>query len=486
MGEDYTWLFGADDRGRTPRHVFHLVERLLRRCAAEPYKSNLDARLRGATEDRASLSEFIAHVDTAMDRIGWAVERPNLDEKHLSLVFGMMASYPELDEDVRARGVALSLDRRFGRHFFAQFLFEKGGQVWDAKEGDAVPVPYVDRVHRTRRRRIDPSRLEDPVDRLPWLRVVPPLKGWSLKLDTRFAAPLACAGSDQKPHDSRRISIGVACVNRYSGKDEELTWEVSEYGTKRKFTYVRPIDREDQLDRMRRLMEIARETVDILVYPELVTTSSGQAALLRDFAMAGRGKRLVAVVAGSSHCLWEEAETRVNRAAARFAGVEWILTHDKLATYSYFAPDGLGGTVEHVEDIQCKREITVCLSRNWYMAILICKDAFDSTNVVPLLRGVGANLILVPSHTDRVDEMVPPLQDLANKNQGLAVIANNPLALLNDPARLRDQHAALIAPNRVVEPCQIDPELHPPPRLVVFNLEDGFWPQLRVLPEGAS
>jgi predicted amidohydrolase len=459
-------------------HAFDLASCLLRYCqtrqedlAGFVINNKLGRKVLKGIKQKARLY-FRANNDSFMDK--------GKRDFVLSEIFA--GGFPPC---VGAWGVAEELSNRYGKSFLDEFLARHSDQEWVAKPGDAIPVPYVSPKEwaetanewkltdpKTRFSPTDPGRLAGSFSKLPWLRLVSHLAdGWSVILDTRFAHALDQLHGSNALTGRRDITIGTALLNQDSKKGLEFDWEMDPDQTGSPiFFNVQPKMWVGQDERMRVVLDRAKSVANVLVYPELCACRDTQLDLVQQFH--SEPSFVQVLVAGSTHCFDKNdsnAVHRRNRAAvalrARVSGYE----HDKIRPFSYWAQaDGEAEKVEHFEAIHSRKEFRICVSKAWFMSVLICKDCLDDEEIVPLLKEFGVNLLLVPAHTEKM-ELFEDLSSLVHRNQAVVVVANNPMKLL-DGSDLRDGHALVMSPGR--RPLSVVYGREPgqaPPRLLLFN-----------------
>jgi len=364
-----------------------------------------------------------------------------------------------------ARALALAIDECKGNQFLTRFLLQHRDKEWEPKPGDPLPVAALNMEHFRRKAKVGkknsptrPERLSESFDQLPHLRLVPELNpGWTIKLDTRFARVLDTLRGQKSRYE---ITIGTALLNRESENGKELQWDVYEEGQIYRFFNVQPVNPDQQLKRMQRALQKARLDTDILVFPELCTTFSGQQSLIEEFR-TNPGKIKI-LVAGSCHIDSHSGDggrnPRRNQTMVAMEPGNSQYAHCKIHPFTYFAATPKSDDpVEHHEAIQSRKEFRICLSREWFLSVLICKDCLDDEVLVSLLKRFGVNLLLVPSHTDEIDPFDALLRPLVITNLAVVALANNPMERIRREDGPRDGHALFLGPigKKPIPPKQI-------------------------------
>lgn len=310
---------------------------------------------------------------------------------------------------LQARSLALGLDNAVGHRLAA--AFRNRGQVRIAAN-DPVPVcrPPWKRIF-SRRIAIspDPQNSSPEPDRLPRLCLAPeslgPLQVEIDCVDVDQLGPLLNA-------DSQIVATGIpnqSLREFRSGRHEE--------GSGKSFFPFAPRDGQAQRNHLLGILHQASLSgAAVLIFPELCVDQECIAALVEAFRRAPGSLRLL--VLGSHHTC-AEGEPR-NECLAAVRGSARLLRHWKYRPF-------LDTRQKITEGIATSpRKLTIFLSEAWTFTLLICKDLLDS-ETRSLVEKLGITLVLVPALTPKTSQFEEYAGSLAQSNQALVVIANNPI-----------------------------------------------------------
>jgi hypothetical protein len=467
MSVDPTYL----ERFLRARSFFDLAVALLQYCREKEHELNrhLQGGSRGISQLKFAERQWLQRLEKTTSS--------SVDQKDREIIRESFDADDGLPACLRARALALVVHDRAGKHFSTDFLSRHKNEEWEARPDEGIAVPYPQRTDMTSagipRRDLptDPERYSDSYDRLPGLRLAPRLKeGCKVVLDTRFAEDLddlrSPAGAPKQTRYDLRF--GAAVLNRESKKGSELDWTEEFDGQIGKFFDVHPVDGAQQLERMRRILAQARKELDVLVFPELCTTREDQSRLIEEFrADPGRIRLLVA---GSCHHPNSGGNGdlsdgyRRNEAAVAMRPSNREYVHHKMRKYSYKGTECI-----YHEDIDCKDSIRICLSHEWFLSVLICKDGLDHHGVVSTLEDFGVNLLLVPALSEKLNPFLTFLGSLVLANHAVIAVANNPMELASGD-ELRDGHALFMGPiGKLRLPRRVNPDRQPPPLFCYYN-----------------
>jgi hypothetical protein len=335
---------------------------------------------------------------------GWFEKRSEeLDPENRERILNALLKESEVPLVVRARAIAVGLDRALGQRFYGPF---RTAGVQRLKPDSPVLTsrpPLKDILGSLNPR---PERLDPRVDRLPNLRLAPSdLHHFEIDLDFSLQDSL---GPILDPENQ----VFVTC---HPNRSLEEFVARNDNTPADSFFWLQPKDAERQDRIVRALLEKAVvEGASVVLFPELCLEAEAARRWLAELKSPPSPIRLF--VAGSHH----EVVTgkRRNQALALLRGRKEPLRHWKSFRY---VDKELGREDIH-EDAP---GFTVYFSGGWSLVILICKDFLVET-VRQMLEALAVNLVLVPSMTGSAtpfEEFVPlPTQT----HQALVVMANSP------------------------------------------------------------
>ncbi|WP_313405236.1 hypothetical protein [Aeromicrobium sp.] len=136
------------------------------------------------------------------------------------------------------------------------------------------------------------------------------------------------------------------------------------------------------------------------------------------------------------------------------------------------------------EQITTSSEIRIFASDRWALAVLLCLDTLDS-EVVEALIDIGVNLLVVPTMSAKTKSMANVMARLSTGSQGLAIMANGPVAWGSEPDPERfvggRAEAVFSGPYRDEPDVLRFPEVKPGPAhgtgMWIFNFteREGVW-----------
>lgn len=157
--------------------------------------------------------------------------------------------------------------------------------------------------------------------------------------------------------------------------------------------------------------EVCDGAADLALVPELAGT---ERAVATAAALMGEGHRNALVLAGTRH---ETAgERRTNIASVVLPSGEVLRVAKRTPFWDVDVREGI---------TECGEPIRVLVSADVRLAVLICKD-FLVPSLLEAVAHAGANLILVPSMSRRLDLHDVAARELAARAHALCVVANGP------------------------------------------------------------
>ncbi|HWU88978.1 MAG TPA: hypothetical protein VN253_17050 [Kofleriaceae bacterium] len=389
-------------RERGAFHIVELTAELLRLCrgrGAELRASRIDPRW--ATTFR-QLRRGVADV---------VRDRGQLDGEDAHRLAGLVAGHGAASppDVLVARAIAEGLDDGAGQ-FFADWFY---GQELDLEPGDPFPVADSKMRSWVPSSTGAPSVRTEPLDRLPRLRLAPSdLRG--LRVSMRWAdAQLA------ELEHVERFGIGIPC-----GPDvfETFTWQRYSIDAQHLFFHVRPRDEAWLEANVRTVLELAaRRGVGLLVLPELCLTEAMYARLVSSRAFCA-----VPFVVPGSHHAPSGVGPGHNETGLLVRGKP-IVAHRKFRPVLFpdrLDDDGNRRDVTRQEHLAVdESRLSICVSGDWSVATLICKDVMDNA-VQDLLRDLAVQLVLVPAMSPKVEDFADLAQQLGRDPQGVTLVAN--------------------------------------------------------------
>ena len=332
---------------------------------------------------------------------------PALRQRLVALTFS--DEFCSLAPVLRARSLALGLDHAMGHRLTA--AFRNRGQVLIAAN-DPVPVcrpPWKGIFSRRIEISPDPQNSSPEPDRLPHLCLAPESLG-------PLQVAIDCLEIDQLgpllDEESQVVATGLPNQSL-----SEFRSGRSAADTGKAFFPFAPGNGRVQRDRLLSIFHQARLAgVAVLVFPELCMDEECSKALVEEFHRAPGSLRLL--VLGSHHTC-AEGEPR-NESLAVVRGSPRLLRHWKYRPFldtRQKIPEGIESS---------PRKLTVFLSEAWSFTLLICKDLLD-TETRSLVEKLGVTLVLVPALTPKTSQFEEYAGSLAQSNQALVVVANNPI-----------------------------------------------------------
>lgn len=324
-----------------------------------------------------------------------------LEDDNRALVLAVLQAESRIPRVVRARAIAVGLDRALGHRFYGVF---RTPEVRRLQPDAPVPVtrPPLKEILGSLNAR--PERLDPRVDRLPNLRLAPSdLDGFEIDLDLRFQDSLG-------PILDEEHQVFATChPNKCLAEFEALNHDTPADS----FFWFQPKDGKRQDRVLRALLEnAAMAGATVVLFPELCAAAG--AAWLTGLKSPPSPIRLL--VAGSHHI--EAGERRRNQALALLRGRKEPLRHWKSFRYV----DKRLGREDIYEDAP---GFTVYFSGGWSCAIVICKD-FLVDRVRRLLEALAVNLVLVPSMTGSSTPFEGFVPLLTQTHQAFVMMANSP------------------------------------------------------------
>lgn len=391
--------------GRITAGSFHVVElaaELLQLCRSR------SEQLRTALLDPrwTSIRSRIRHeaADTVRDR-------GQLDADDARQLTNLVAQpqVREAPDVLSARAMAEGLDAGAGQ-FFADWFH---GMDLDLAPNDPFPVTDSNVRRWVASSTGRPSTRTEPLDRLPRLRLAPAdLRG--LRVSMRWVdAKLA------ELEHVERFGLGVV-----SGPDvfDAFAWERYTIGTQGLFFNVRPRRPAELEARIHaRVVEAEQRDVDLLLLPELCITEEMHASLIAKKTF----DRLPFVVAGSYHSPPEVGPG--HNESVLFAHGRRVASHRKFRPV--VIPDryddaGAACEVARQEHLRVdESRISVLVTGDWSVALLICKDAMENA-VQDLLRELAVQLVLVPAMSPNTEDFADLARQLGRDPQSCMLVAN--------------------------------------------------------------
>jgi len=326
-----------------------------------------------------------------------------LDPDNRDRVLKTLREDSEVPWVIRARAIAVGLDRALGRRFYGRF---REPEVQRLKPDSPVLVTRPPLKEILGSLNAPPERLDPRADRLPNLRLAPSdLHHFEIDLDFRLQDRLG-------PILDKENQVFVTCHPNDSLKE---LFARNDDTPADSFFWFQPKDAERQDRIVRALLERAVAAgASVVLFPELCLESGAARRWLEELQSPPPPIRLL--VAGSHH---EEVNgRRRNQALALLRGRKEPLRHWKSFRY---VDKELGREDIH-EDAP---GFTVYFSGGWSLAILICKD-FLVERVRQMLEAMAVNLVLVPSMTGSATPFEGFVPMLAQTHQAFVIMANSP------------------------------------------------------------
>lgn len=158
--------------------------------------------------------------------------------------------------------------------------------------------------------------------------------------------------------------------------------------------------------------EICDGPSDVALVSELAGTASATSHVV---TLVADSQRNTLVLTGTQHVT--EGERRANVASLVLPSGEVVTTAKRTPFWDVDIREGIS---EHRDPIR------ILVSADVRLAVLICKDFLVSA-VLEAVAHAGANLILVPSMSGRLDLHDVAARELAARAHALSVVANGPL-----------------------------------------------------------
>jgi hypothetical protein len=346
-------------------------------------------------------SSRIAEAELIRDAYGWfKTGFEELDAADRERVLEALRMASETPLVVRARAIAVGLDRALGHRFYGLFR-ELEVRRLQPDEPVLVPKPPLKEILGSLNAR--PERLDPRVDRLPNLRLAPSdLHHFEIDLDFTLQDRLG-------PILDKKNQVFVTCHPNNSLEEFEA---LNDDTPDDSFFWFQPKDAERQDRVARALLENAvMAEATVVLFPELCSTAGAAWLGLESLPSPIR-----LLVAGSHHV--EVNGRRRNQALARLRGRRAPLRHWKNFRYV----DKVLGREDIYEDTP---RLTVYFSGGWSLAILICKDFLVET-VRQMLEALAVSLVLVPSMTGSTTPFEGFVPLLTQTHQAFVMMANSP------------------------------------------------------------
>ncbi|HEX4964367.1 MAG TPA: hypothetical protein VF173_26355 [Thermoanaerobaculia bacterium] len=327
-----------------------------------------------------------------------------LDTENRHKVLQALREPSEIPLVVRARAIAVGLDRALGRRFYGVF---RGVGVRPLEPNSPVLVRRPPLKEILGSLNAPPERLDPRVDRLPNLRLAPAeLYGFEIDLD--FSLQDAAG-----PICDREHQVFVTCHPNASLA--ELVCHEDGNTPPDSFFWFQPKDAKRQDRIVRALLQKAAEAgAGVVLFPELCLEAEAAQRWLDELESPPSPVRLL--VAGSHHV--EVGGRRRNQALALLRGSRKVLRHWKNFRYV----DKKLGREDIYEDTP---GFTVYFSGGWSFAIVICKD-FLVERVRQMLEALAVNLVLIPSLTGSATPFEGFVPLLTQTHQAFVMMANSP------------------------------------------------------------
>ena len=344
--------------------------------------------------DDADLDAWNELADRAED-IALALEDGVLDEVRVAELSTLIAA-SELSDSHTREAVAWGIDRALWPTFTHLWLAARGGSG-PLLPGEWFPVTDVDRELLPDHPTSLPSRLSVRAGELPHVRRFDQVGQVAVHVDHDFAetidaalASIAHMATIHPNADATDFAVPEARVPLFP---------------------VRP-GNSDQANRIAGLATEALLRSPVVVGPELACPPVGELEPVRH-SFPGLEPRLFVI--GSRHEVTDTGE-RVNRALL-LVGPDASLHHHKFAPYiAGDAPEGISPRAP---------ALTMLVSREWRVVIAVCKDLL-SPDVVATLCRIGANVVLVPAWSPKLDAFRAAAEMLVSHCHALVLVANGP------------------------------------------------------------
>jgi hypothetical protein len=349
-------------------------------------------------------SSRIVEAELSLAAHGWFVNRSEeLDPDNRERILDASLEASEIPLVVRARAIAVGLDRALGTRFYGPFR-EAGALRLKPDHPVLTTRPPLKEILGSLNPR--PERLDPRVDRVPNLRLAPSdLHHFEIDLDFSHQDRLG-------PLIDEKNQVFATChPNRSLKEFEPLNADTPADS----FFWFQPRDAERQDKIVRALLEQAVTAgAGVVLFPELCLEAEAARCWLAELESPPPPVRLL--VAGSHHAVVNGK--RRNQALALLRGRKEPLKHWKIFRYV----DKKLGREDIYEDMP---RLTVYFSGGWSLAILICKDFLVDT-VRRMLEALAVNMVLVPSMTGSATPFEGFVPLLTQTQQALVVMANSP------------------------------------------------------------
>ena len=342
--------------------------------------------------------------------------------------------------ELRARGVALALDRQAGYHFAALMIAHRAPETaWDLVPGAAYVTPpppfdiaFPGRRHYTTSRHNRPRVTEPHV--LPTLSLADPavIDPFRVTIDSVAGSALEAALGGR--------SLDLATVHPNETIDEFALPDM----TAGRFFGVRLTDGDAQRSTILQLLGVARAwDCAVAVVPELTHDDTFREDLIE--AILKSTDVPPVIFAGSAHLDLESR--RVNRGVIIYPRTGTIRDHDKMARATIKGCD---------EDIDCARHIVIHASARWNLVAVTCADLLEP-GIAKALTELSPNLVLVAAMSEKFYAFEAAVHHLVDACQAVVVVANGPTKPTSTPTPYHPEAAALFGRPVVDSPVIVEP-----------------------------
>jgi len=348
----------------------------------------------------ADLDAWNELADQAED-VALALADGVLDDIHVADLSALIAS-SELSDSQAHEAVAWGIDRALWPTFTHLWIAARGGNG-PLEAGEWFPVTDVDRDILPEHPTSLPSRLSVRAGELPHVRRFDQAGHVAVHIDDAFA---------------ETIDAALDSVARMATIHPNT--DAADFAVPDASAPLFPVEPRNP-DQATRIASLAIEALlesPVLVGPELACPQDDELELVRH-SFPGLEPRLFVI--GSRHEVTDSGE-RVNRALL-LVGPDAVLHHDKFAPYiAGDAPEGISPRAP---------ALTLLVSREWRVVIAVCKDLL-SPDVVATLCRIGANVVLVPAWSPKLDAFRAASEMLVSHCQALILVANGPRRSADD------------------------------------------------------
>lgn len=402
--------------GQASSLVLDVTAELLRFCRAHAGALRNDMEHAGYARDFAAQRKDAAKLLKEKAKLRSEALRP---EDLAELAVWLREAAKRTTPLLAVRACAEGLDAGFGQRFETSFR----GRELEVAEGEPIPIARinlrsiferlrdpaqeVDLRPATERLGTDPDKVDSHVDRVTSLTLMPATAGLRVVLSGVHADALATL--------TRGARIGAAIPNTHL---DSFEWDTDAEKTSFYGVRVKPVEREEHVRRVRRLLQLTLDLgLHVVVFPELTIDEALLEEVRQTLSAREPSARPLLVVAGSRHLPVKEGEPGTNEATALLRSMA-ELRHQKFRPY--VGPVGKVGT----ERLDVRRPtLRVHLSGSWTVVLLICKDLLDDATLT-LLTGLQARLVLVPSLSETTEDYITDVRRLAQHSRSTVVVAN--------------------------------------------------------------